>query len=398
MADAKPPQKRDFKTAVEDTKAIATGLAMKAESVLGRRTAHVLGIVALFAVAVALLLVFLNWFISPDTAQERQGLALVLAISLGGIAAIVGLYFTRQTLIETRKVEARRAREAASRAREAALRACLEQLGRLLTHEKWSTKDRSTKEQEGDTDDTDDTDDTLRHLARAEVLSVLGTLDSPRKRILVRFLYESQLLNKYTPEVDLNGADLSRLNLTNASLSNVRLGGADLHRANLKGGDLSYSDLGVISNGAPIRTDRTDLSRANLSGANLSGANLREAQYLTQRQIQWTRGSHETTLPKGLNYPALWTKSIEEQVRIVQEHLQEHLEEQRQRVMEVVRREKGVDCPELVVLGAEAVLGGGLVHYRCKEGDPSESLKLTREASEYVGIDMSVHDRPESGG
>jgi hypothetical protein len=308
---------------VEDAKAIATVLAMEAESVLGRRTAHVLGIVALFAVAVALLLVFLNWFISPDTAQERQGLALVLAISLGGIAAIVGLYFTRQTLIETRKVEARRAREAASRAREAALRACLEQLGRLLTHEKWSTK-----EQEGDTDDTDDTDDTLRHLARAEVLSVLGTLDSPRKRILVRFLYESQLLNKYTPEVDLNGADLrkadlSRLNLTNASLSNVRLGGADLHRANLKGADLSYSDLGVFSNGAPIRTDlsRANLSGANLSGANLRGADLREAQYLTQRQIQWTRGSHETTLPEGLNHPELWSKSIEEQVQIVTEHV-----------------------------------------------------------------------------
>ena len=73
-------------------------------------------------------------------------------------------------------------------------------------------------------------------------------------------------------------------------------------------------------------------------------------------------------------------------------------EEQRQRVKAVVRREKDADCPELVVLGAEAILGGGLVHYRCKEGDPSESLKLTPEAAEYVGIDMSEHDRPETGG
>jgi hypothetical protein len=49
-------------------------------------------------------------------------------------------------------------------------------------------------------------------------------------------------------------------------------------------------------------------------------------------------------------------------------------EEQRQRVIEVVLREKGEDCPELVVVRARARLGGGLVDYQCKEGDPSDSL------------------------
>jgi hypothetical protein len=73
-------------------------------------------------------------------------------------------------------------------------------------------------------------------------------------------------------------------------------------------------------------------------------------------------------------------------------------EEQRQRIMAVVRRERDADCPELVVLRAEAILGGGLVHYRCKEDDPPESLTLTPEAAEYVGIDMSVRGRPETGG
>jgi hypothetical protein len=73
-------------------------------------------------------------------------------------------------------------------------------------------------------------------------------------------------------------------------------------------------------------------------------------------------------------------------------------EEQRQRVIEVVLREKGEDCPELVVVGARARLGGGLIDYRCKEGDPSNSLMLTPEDARYVGIDMSVQDRPETGG
>jgi hypothetical protein len=73
-------------------------------------------------------------------------------------------------------------------------------------------------------------------------------------------------------------------------------------------------------------------------------------------------------------------------------------EEQRQRIMEIVRRETGADCPELVVERAEAILGGGLVSYRCKEGDRSDSLRLTPEDVGYVGIDMSVSDRADTGG
>jgi hypothetical protein len=73
-------------------------------------------------------------------------------------------------------------------------------------------------------------------------------------------------------------------------------------------------------------------------------------------------------------------------------------EEQRQRVIEIVRRETGVDCPELEVVRARARLGGGIVFYRCEEGAPSDSLMLTSEDARYVGIDMSVRSRPETGG
>jgi hypothetical protein len=73
-------------------------------------------------------------------------------------------------------------------------------------------------------------------------------------------------------------------------------------------------------------------------------------------------------------------------------------EEQRQRVIEVVLREKGEDCPELVIVRARARVGGGLVDYLCKEGDPSDSLMPTPEDAKYVGIDMSVPNRPETGG
>jgi hypothetical protein len=249
-------------------------LAAYAESVLGKRAARVLGVLALFAVVVALLLVLLNWFISPDTAQERQGLALVLAIGLGGGAAIVGLYFTRLTLINTRDQEA-------GRAREAALRACLEQLGSLLTHDKWSATDKKG-----------DTDNHLRALVRAEVLSVLGTLDGGRKRILVRFLYESELLKRGKPAVGFSGADLreaelSGLTLSNASLSYVRLQGAKLGHANLERADLSYSVL----YGA-------DLLGADLRGADLQEADLQGAK-VTEEQLADMRSLRGATMPDG---------------------------------------------------------------------------------------------------
>jgi uncharacterized protein YjbI with pentapeptide repeats len=307
MTDAEPPQKRDFKSAVkpavEDAKELATVLTKEAESVLGRRTALVLGVVALFTAAFVLLLEFLNWYISPDTARERQGLSTVVAGSLVGAAAIVGLYFTRQTLITTRKLEE-------DRAREAALRACLEQLGRLLTDDKWGNADQAGE--------------TLRNLARAEALSVLGSLDGPRKRILVRFLYETRLLNKENPIVDLSGANLSevdlyRSHLPNASLSSVRLRGANLSRATLVGSDLSGSDLRDLSNGDLIRTNLSaaNLSDTNLSSTDLRGVDLREANLwnadlseadlqgaqVTDKQLADTLSLQGTTMPDGSKRP-----------------------------------------------------------------------------------------------
>ena len=278
MANAKPPQKRDLNAVVEDARALATVLAAYAELVLGKRAARVLGVVALFAVVVALLLVLLNWFISPDTAQERQGLALVLAISLGGIAAMVGLYLTGQQLRITRDLEE-------TRAREVALRACLEQLRELVTDAKWDEEDPAGR--------------TLRQLAQADVLSVPGTLDGPRKRILVRFMYESKLANKENPRnLDLSWADLGKVDLNNsklpnAALSGVRLGGAnlsnaDLSKANLSGANLRQAKLGFAD------LNCADLSRADLRGADLSEADLQGAKGLNQNKIEETRGSSKT--------------------------------------------------------------------------------------------------------
>ena len=51
--DGSQQRKPDFRTAVDDVKAIAAVFAMEAESIVGRRAARTLGVIALFAVAVA---------------------------------------------------------------------------------------------------------------------------------------------------------------------------------------------------------------------------------------------------------------------------------------------------------------------------------------------------------
>src|SRR5687768_3278482 len=95
----KPEQRKPgFKTAVEDVKAIATVLATEAEDILGRRTARFLGILALFVVVVGSLLGFLDWYIAPTDAQEKQSLVVTLAQILGGTALLSGLYFTWRSL------------------------------------------------------------------------------------------------------------------------------------------------------------------------------------------------------------------------------------------------------------------------------------------------------------
>lgn len=120
-------------------------------------------------------------------------------------------------------------------------------------------------------------DSNARALARARTTSVLGTLDSGWKGILLRFLYEAKLINKRNPIVELTGVDAS-----DADLNRTILGGADLKGVDLSGADLSGAELveADLSCSPPVywwmksKQSCTDLSGANLSGTNLNQANL----------------------------------------------------------------------------------------------------------------------------
>ena len=89
---------------------------------------------------------------------------------------------------------------------------------------------------------------------------------------------------------ELRGADLIGKNLR----------GADFRRANLRGAGL----IGTTLRNADLRG--ADLAGADLRGADLTGARLDTAIFLTQAQVNLTKGDADTRLPAALVSPAHW--------------------------------------------------------------------------------------------
>ena len=82
---------QDIKAALDKTRGKASKFAHDAEWAFGKRTARVLGVMVFFAVVVALLLVFLNWYIAPTKPGDKKDLVLALAQILAGTALLSGL-------------------------------------------------------------------------------------------------------------------------------------------------------------------------------------------------------------------------------------------------------------------------------------------------------------------
>ena len=187
-------------------------------------------------------------------------LQLLSALAIPVVLTVAGFWFTSQQQKHQQDIEDQRAAAERNieeqRAQDAALQAYLDQMSVLLLEKNL----RDSKE-----------DSEVRRLARARTLTVLGTLSPDRKGSVVRFLYESALIHKGNPIVDLGTADLSNADLSLFDLSDVDLSDANLSDANLKTAILSDADLST----AVLRD--TDLSNADLSDADLRFADLSHA-------------------------------------------------------------------------------------------------------------------------
>jgi uncharacterized protein YjbI with pentapeptide repeats len=195
------------------------------------------------------------------------------------------------------------------RMRAAALQAYLDRMGDLLGEKEAPKADE-------------------RALARAHTLAVLEEgLDPKRKRVVLQFLRESDLIPREIKDqrekiVDLSGANLRDAELNELNLRQAGLDGAFLERAKLRKAYLLDADLGgtwlhgvdltdADLRGASLRNARlqsnpdlrikaVNLSRANLSGADLSGANLSEAKGVTEEQLEeQAKTLQGATMPDG---------------------------------------------------------------------------------------------------
>jgi len=244
------------------------------------------------------------------------------------VLAVAGFWFNHRErkAAELRAENERKAEELRAKAeqkialdnqREAALQAYLDRMAELLLEKNLRKSEMS---------------DEVRSVGRARTLSVLPQLNGLRKRILIQFLHEADLLsiislrnadlsNAILSFGDLKGTDLFNVNLTGADLKRARLSGIDLQNSYLNKAKLCEADLSG-SNLSHAELIKANLSGANLRGTNLSGANLKRAvlrgvdlseTYLyevdlrgadvTDEQLEKAKSLKDAIMPDGSKHP-----------------------------------------------------------------------------------------------
>lgn len=157
------------------------------------------------------------------------------------------IYFNR----EEKKIERFLASE---RTQDSALQTYFDRMTELILHENL----RKSKP-----------NDVVRSVARARTHTILRGLDGIRRGVVLRFLFESELIG-VKPILNLDGAFLSEIILgsTAINMSHINLEGAILHKSNLLMANLSGSNM------KNALLTQAILVHANLSGADLKGASI----------------------------------------------------------------------------------------------------------------------------
>jgi uncharacterized protein YjbI with pentapeptide repeats len=253
--------------------------------------------------------------VSDKTFWDYLDLLIVPAAIAIGAAFINWMQSERQRQAEVAQQNLERNAEVARRDRElkvenqraqdVALQAYFDQMSQLLL----DRNGRLRESQEGDE---------VRTLARARTLTVLTRLDGGRKGSVLRFLYEADLITKDRLVLNLDGADLTyvdlapenpslpKANLRMADLSRVNLFGARLPWACLEEASLSETDLrGGDLTEANLREadlNRSGLFQTNLRGANFRRADLRGANLTNEQLVGQTNHLEGAFMPEGQKY------------------------------------------------------------------------------------------------
>ena len=222
-----------------------------------KKPLEVIAIIAVCLLVIVLIVLVLLTYIFHLNVQGLTGKNLwdwLQLLIIPAVLAIGGYLFNFATSRTEREI-------ASDRQREDALQAYIDNMSALLLE-----KDLRKSGEE----------DEVRTIARVRTLTVLPRLDGVRKRSVLQFLYESNLIDKGQRIVDLDGADLRGADLHGADLHGAELTSTDLGSAILYMADIRYSKL-IEANLYAARIIGADLSRASMIRADLRGAYLMES-------------------------------------------------------------------------------------------------------------------------
>jgi Pentapeptide repeats (8 copies) len=136
----------------------------------------------------------------------------------------------------------------------------------------------------------------IRLLTRGRTLALLWRLDADRKRTLLQFLQEANMIRGEHPIIGLSGADLRNANLKKLDLCGAKLNGADLKGANLGEANLRNADLGGADLGIHDETGQA----ADLTGANLNNANLHNVKGISEEVLKrQAKSLTDAIMPNG---------------------------------------------------------------------------------------------------
>lgn len=276
-------------------------------------------IVTAGGLAIAILVLLLKRYIHPQTAEERKNFVQLVFQILGGAVVLLGVYFTWQQLLTsqegqiteryTKAIEqlgksdqpaspesigkgGQSSKEnPSSKENNLAIRLggiyALERIARDSAKDHWSIMEVLTayvRQNAPRTEQTKLTSDLPADIQA--ILTVIGRrnfayhdgedrrLDLSRINLKWAILDEAKLQGATFTSTNLDYASLKRAHMEEAILLD-----AHLQEAFLEGVYLQKADL----RGANLR--KAHLTDANFTGADISGADLREAEGLTQRQI-----------------------------------------------------------------------------------------------------------------
>lgn len=149
--------------------------------------------------------------------------------------------------------------------------------------------------------------DTTAVVATSLTLETLRKLDQDRKATLMRFLYETLLINNDHHAISMVGADISYAHMRSIDLRDTLLESANLSHTDLRDANLSYATLSYANlAGADltgVNLQGADLHNVNLAGANLSRANLRDAFDLGSTTFATAKSLAGATMPNGSVHP-----------------------------------------------------------------------------------------------